>query len=138
MAFDTRRESTAALPLPRFNDWHESGLPAAHFAVSTMDDCGRLAERSALRHLGWHCGQAIDFVVVDGTVVISRCQRSRYVLAERDYLRIPADVRACARINRDDRLLLVAICELGTLLIYTPAQAVAALKEFSPLAWRQL
>lgn len=133
----TPQESTIALPLPRFNDEHESTLPAAHVAVSTFDSCGKVADRSALRYIDWRCGQHITFIIADGVVKITEKQGGKYVIEQHGYLRLPAEIRTCARINRRDRLLLLAIREFRTLLIYPSVQAVAALRSFTPLVWQQ-
>ena len=131
----THQERTAALPLPQLDDRPKSPLPAVHVAVSTMDSCGRVADRSALRYLGWRSGTRIDFAILDGIVTVTEQQSGPYALAEHDYLRMPAEVRTCARIDCHDRLFLLAVGERGALLIYPTVQLITALRSFTPELW---
>ena len=125
--------AVAALPLPQFNEGYGSAFPAAHIAVSTLDNCGKLADRSALRHLGWDSGQHVSLTIAEGIVGVAEKRDSKHVIERHGYLRLPAEIRTCARINHRDRLLLIAIRDLRVLLVFPPGQVVAALRPFIPL-----
>jgi hypothetical protein len=125
------------LPLPRVDSVGGPTTPAAHMAVSTMDSFGRLADRSSLRHLGWNSGQRVGFTIVNAVVVVSGSANGPDAISDRGYLRLPAQVRHCARIERSDRLLLAAIREFGMLAIFPPSAASAALWAFDPTVWTQ-
>ncbi len=131
------RETVTALPLPQFNDTRDPTADTPHVAVSTLDYSGKVADRSALRHLGWSYGQHITLVITDGVVKITEKRGGEYVIAAYGYLRLPAEIRTCARINRHDRIVLIAIRESRALLIYPPVQAAAALRSFTPSVWQQ-
>lgn len=128
------RDDTA-LPLPRFPDQRGFSSVATHLASSTMDDRGRLANRSAVRSLGWHRGQTIDFTVADGVITVAEQEDSPRAIGVHDFLRIPFEVRICARIDRRDRVLLVAVIDRRVLMIYSSAQVLAALRSCSPQGW---
>ncbi|WP_327096021.1 hypothetical protein OIE68_39715 [Nocardia vinacea] len=102
-----------------------------------MDNFGRLADRSSLRHLEWHSGQRVGFTIVNAVVVVFDNANGPDVISDRGYLRLPAQVRHCARIEHSDRLLLAAIPEFGGLAIFPPAAASAALWAFDPTVWTQ-
>lgn len=131
------REAPAALPLPQFNDEHEPTADAPHVAVSTLDHSGKVADRSALRHLGWCHGQRITMVITEGIVKIAEKSDGGQLIAAHGYLRLPAEIRTGARINRHDRILLIAIRESRALLIYPSMRAATALRSFTPLVWQQ-
>ncbi|MEV3961511.1 hypothetical protein AB0M34_11525 [Nocardia sp. NPDC050193] len=131
------RETAAALPLPQFNDERDPAADAPHVAVSTLDYSGKVSDRSALRHLGWCYGQDIALVIAEGVVKITEKRGGGHAITAHGYLRLPAEIRTCARINRHDRILLIAIRESQALLIYPPLQAAAALRSFTPSVWQQ-
>ncbi|WP_146097744.1 hypothetical protein [Nocardia nova] len=124
------------IPLPQFDDEHGSIYPSIHIAVSTLDNCGKVADRSANKYLGWRCGKRIKLTIVDGIVKVTETRRGRNAIAKGDYLRIPSETRTCARINRGDRLLLIAIREPRALLIYPSAQVFAAIRPSISLVWQ--
>ena len=131
------RGASTMLPMPKLQEDSERDFPSAHIAVSTLDNCGKVADRSALRYLGWRSGQHITFVVVEGMIKITEALHGRNAIAKHGYLRIPSDMRICARLDQQDRLFLIAIREYRLLLICPSSWAFAAIRPSIPLVWRQ-
>lgn len=113
----------AGLPLPRLISC--AGRVEVFFASTKVDNRGRLADRSAVRELGWRPGTAVTFAVGDGLQIVASPGRGRATITAEGHLRLPAEVRHLGRVRPGDRLLVVIPPEHDRLVVY-PATAVAA------------
>jgi hypothetical protein len=111
------RPTARGLPVARLISPIQHSL--THYAVTTMDIWGRLADRSSLRVLQWRPGRPVTISIVDGAVVVAACHRlGRSSITRQGHLRLPASVRHQCRLDAGDRLLLVACPDRGLLLAY--------------------
>ncbi len=117
------------LPVPAIAAMDRADRPRLHLAVSTLDQWGRVADRSTLRSLSWTPGHPVAFETCRSGLVIVRgsASGSSYQVDSRGYLRLPAEFRHGARIELDDRLLLAASEQPRLLLVYPPDLACRAL-----------
>lgn len=100
------------------------------FVMTAMDHRGRLAERSALKHLGWQPGTPISIRIVDSCVLLIQAGQGAHSVTGQGYLRIPSSVRHACRLTAGARLLLVACAEHDVLAAYTATAIDAMLLAF--------
>jgi hypothetical protein len=106
-------------------------LSAFHYAITTVDGSGRLAEINITRHLSWSPGQRIKYLPVDGLVIAVTAANGTSKVTGRGYLRLPATIRHYLRAQSGDRLFLAACPDLGKgFLVIYPMAAVDALLHF--------
>ncbi len=132
---DDQDSASSPLPLPPIPDLPELGMSYAYIAVASVDADGRLSDRSSLKHLGWKQGLRLTISVLDGIVVLAHAATGSYAVGDREYLRLPAQIRRCARIENHDRVLLAASRNLRTLAVYSPAAVRNALWSFDSRPW---
>ncbi|WP_203919735.1 hypothetical protein [Rugosimonospora africana] len=89
---------------------------AARYAVTSVDDDGRLADRSILTFLGWAPGQPIDLAIEPGPIVDVRLNGNT-AINSRGFLRIPLPLRRRCGIAPRDRVLVAAYQRPQELLI---------------------
>ena len=117
---------------------HPRGLPVAqlpartrssssYYAVTTVDNRGRLADRSPLRVLGWPAETPISITVVQALIVIVARDGGTEAITRQGHLRLPAAVRHRCRLDPGARLLLAAWPERDLLLACTAAALDAVL-----------
>ncbi|WP_422733089.1 hypothetical protein ACN26Y_18050 [Micromonospora sp. WMMD558] len=75
--------------------------------VTPVDRDGRLADRSALKLMGWAAGQAVELTIEPGPIVVARTGRTVRI-NPRGHLRLPLTVRRRCRIAAGNRVLVVA------------------------------
>jgi hypothetical protein len=120
----------SAIARPRQPTRRDSGLPVAqlslpvqpssnHYLVTTVDDRGRLADRSALRLLAWEPGSVLRFTVLHGAIMVSPAPDGIRSVTRQGHLRLPAPVRRACDISRGDRLLVLASRDQKLLVVYT-------------------
>lgn len=98
-----------------------------YYAVTTIDDRGRLADRSSLRILGWLPESSISIRVVQGVViVVTRC-RGPESITRQGHIRLPASVRHFCRLAPGARLLVAACPDHDLLAAYTTSALDAML-----------
>jgi hypothetical protein len=93
--------------------------PSLYFALTPIDDRGRLAERSPIRTLGWPPGQPITISVLQETVVVISQPTGAESITRQGHLRLPAHVRHLCRLTPGTRLLMAAGPGPGILVGYT-------------------
>lgn len=103
--------------------------PSHHCVLTSIDDRGRLADRSLIRALGWLPGQPITISIVQLRVVVISQPNGTERITRQGYLRLPAHTRHVCRITSGDRLLIAAALTTGVLTAYSmPSLELALLK----------
>ena len=142
---DQRREQVvpALVPTRRSPRTQRAGLPIAPlvnlarktsmcYALTTLDNCGRLADRSLVRGLRWEPGHRIEITAVPqaAMIIVSGIGGSDAINGQ-GHLQLPVAVRRSCNLETGDRVLLAADRERGAVLAYTMAALDAMI-----LAWR--
>ncbi len=125
-AAGVRRRPTG-LPLPELVP--SAGCEDVFFVSTRIDNRGRLADRSAIRGLGWQPETPVFFGVGGGALVIVSPGQGHYAITRQGYLRLPAEVRHRCRVTAGSGLLVVIPPERDRLLVYTAAAVTAALSQ---------
>ncbi len=86
-----------------------------------MDCRGRLADRAALRALGWQAGTRLDIRAIGGLLVIHADPLGRSRVTGAGHLRLPAPVRHRYGLRGGDRVLLAADPARSRLVLHPPA-----------------
>lgn len=105
------------LPLPQV---HASSGSRPRFSSTTMDDRGRLADRTMVRSLGWGPRTAVTVTVLPDAGIVIVEAGGATMLTSGGFLRLSANNRHACRLRPGDRLLLVACPAERFLLAYTP------------------
>jgi hypothetical protein len=111
-----------------------SGLPVARlleparasvmwYSVTTVDDRGRMSDRSPIRLLAWRAGQRIRVVAIHRILLLSTSPSGTAYVTQQRHLRIPLGIRRGCRIAPGARLLAAACREHNLLALY-PATVV--------------
>ncbi|MFX0577109.1 AbrB/MazE/SpoVT family DNA-binding domain-containing protein [Nocardia nepalensis] len=106
-------------------------------AAGTIDDHGRVSDRSALKHLAWYAGQALGFEGDDQFVVVRWLRQGRWSVGRSGYLLIPAAFRHRCNLDPGDRVLLAASRDNDLLVVVPPAVMAAALWAYRPQTWQK-
>ena len=94
-------------------------VSSAYYAVSTIDDRSRLADRSPLRILHWAPGLPITLLVLPGAIVVAAQPGGRETVTGHGHLRLPAGLRHALKLKPGDTLLVAAHPDRGLLVAYT-------------------
>lgn len=114
----------------------DNPIGALHCASTTINDHGRLSDRSSLKALGWAPGQFVSFHG-DHRVVVARCARqSRWAVGRTGYLRIPSANRHRCNLNPGDRALIAADLTRDILVVLPIAIVATALWNYLPDPWQ--
>jgi hypothetical protein len=105
--------------LPMASRVSSARVSSAYYAVSTIDDRGRLADRSPLRILHWAPGLPITLLVLPGAIVVAAQVGGREAVTGHGYLRLPAGLRHALKLKPGDTLLVAAHPDRGLLVAYT-------------------
>jgi hypothetical protein len=136
------RAVPALIPARQARETHSTGLPVARlmsarrvsslcYALTRVDDRGRLADRSLLRDLRWGPGHPIELTVVPGpAVLVAPVTGGRHAINRQGHLRLPASIRHSCGLVPGDRLLMAADREQQIVVAYTIAALDAII-----LAW---
>ena len=105
-------------PLVELFDTQANG--PRYCAVTTVNERGRVADRTPLKALGWEAGTPVTIAMIPsaGVIVVRRGGTGAVTL--QGHLRLPADIRHGCRIRGGDRLLVVAHPAEHVLVAYTP------------------
>ncbi|MFE9328383.1 hypothetical protein ACIHDR_46545 [Nocardia sp. NPDC052278] len=114
----------------------EAPIPTLYCSVTTIDNRGRLAARSAVQVLGWVPGQLLS-MDVEHCVVKVRRSRDGQLLHQRGFLILPSDVRNKCRLYAGDRVLIAVSLADEVLVVYPPRMLTAALWAYFPDPWQQ-
>jgi hypothetical protein len=98
-----------------------------YYAVTTIDDRGRLADRSPLRILGWLPESSISINVLQGAVIVVTRSRGPGTITRQGHVRLPASVRHSCRLTPGARLLVAACPDHDLLAAYTTSTLEAML-----------
>lgn len=113
----------------------ETPIGLAHCATATIDQRGRVSDRSAIRKLDWHPGQPVTIQHQDQLAVVDPASDGRWAVGPTGYIHLPANVRHACGMQPGDRLLLVASLTLQRLVVYTTPLVAAAISQFRPNPW---
>lgn len=114
----------------------DSPLSDLHCAGATIDDHGRLSNRSTVRALGWEPGQHVVFGGDHRMIVVGCARQSRSSVSRTGYLRVPAASRHRCNVNPGDRFLLAADTDRDLLAVVPSAVLGAALWAHLSDIWR--
>lgn len=106
------------LPLPGLIERHTS---SAVYGLATLDDRGRLAERTVIRALSWPVRQRLALRETAGLLLLSAAADGVLEVTGQGHLRLPALLRHRYDLQAGDRLLLAADTRARRLIIYPPA-----------------
>ncbi|GAB1690687.1 AbrB/MazE/SpoVT family DNA-binding domain-containing protein [Krasilnikovia sp. M28-CT-15] len=109
----------APLPLVEFLDTSTDN-GTRYRTVSTIDDKGRLCDRTPLKTLDWHPGTPVCISANPTAGIIAVSLGGHDTIDTRGRLRLPADLRHACRLSTGDRLLVVAHPAEGVLVAYLP------------------
>lgn len=114
----------------------DNPIGALHCASTTINDHGRLSDRSSLKALRWAPGQFVSFDG-DHRIVVARCARqSRWAVGRAGYLRIPSANRHRCNLNPGDRALIAADLSRDILVVLPIAVVATALWNYLSDAWQ--
>lgn len=110
------RASAAALPLAALL----APIPDEPlvFSLCRVDSTGRVCDRTVLRKLGWKPGDALTVTTDSGAVLLRRDLHGAFALPAYQRIQIPTLPRARFRIRPGDMMLLTAIPDSDTLVVY--------------------
>jgi hypothetical protein len=91
------------------------------YRVAAVDRCGRLAERSVMRALGWSPAVRLDIAEATGTLIVRADQTGAFRTTGHGHLALPARVRRWCGLRVGDRVLLAANPMRQELLVCPPA-----------------
>lgn len=114
----------------------EAPIATLYCLVTTIDNRGRLAARSAVRVLGWAPGQPLS-MDVERSVVKVRRSCDGQPLQQRRFLILPSDIRNKCRLYAGDRVLIAVSLADEVLVVYPPRMLTAALWAYFPDPWQQ-
>jgi len=100
---------------------------APYCSITTLDDSGRLADRSTVRLLGWKPGDRLDIAVHAGIGRVVAADGGRLTVAARGYVRIPAAAQRQLGVACSDRVLVMVQPDQDLLLVYPMATVTSLL-----------
>ncbi|GAA2397134.1 AbrB/MazE/SpoVT family DNA-binding domain-containing protein [Dactylosporangium salmoneum] len=113
-----------ALPMPALPELSQADV--GYWLITTLDDAGRLANRSPVRALGWTAGQRLQASVHPAIGYVSRADTGPLAVAARGHVRLPAAMRHRLGLACGDRVLVAVRLEQDALVVY-PLPIVASL-----------
>lgn len=123
------RPRTSGLPVARLLPCvHDSGM---YFAVTKIDNRGRLADRSPIRVLGWSPNRSVTISVFNGLFIVVSRSHGPNTITRQGHLRLPADVRHSCRLAPGAQLLVAACPERDLLAAYTASALEAMLSAYT-------
>lgn len=110
--------------------WFQRGLPLAklldkaersstYYVTTTVNDRGRLADRSALCLMKWSAFQRVEYSVEREVIVVTKSQAGGFAVTGQGHLLLPAGIRLAAGIVAKDRLLIAAEERAAQILLFT-------------------
>lgn len=102
--------------------------PAVVYRIAAVDKCGRLAERTVMRALGWAPGLTLDIAEAGRTLIVRADPAGAFrTTSSHGHLILPARVRSWCGLRVGDRVLLAADPDKQELLVCPPAALDAML-----------
>lgn len=108
----------AGLPMLDLLDNRADG--ARYWAVTAINDRGRLADRTPLKVLGWNAGTPVTISPIPEHGIVRVHRTGPDAVTRQGFLRLPASVRYACRIFSWERLLVMANAANDVLVLYTP------------------
>jgi hypothetical protein len=90
-----------------------------YFTVTTIDNRGRLADRSPLRILGWLPLSRVSISTVKGKLIVVTRSDGPDSITRQGHLRLPAPIRHTCRLEPSAQLLVAAFPDRGLLAAYS-------------------
>jgi hypothetical protein len=104
------------LPLPQLLPLPRAG--SLRYSLGRIDLSGRVSARSLLGELGWHAGQALQFAVVENTVVAHLDPTGSFLVPDALVVVLPAAIRRRCGYLAGEQVLLVADPAHGVLVVH--------------------
>ncbi|MCA1190010.1 MULTISPECIES: hypothetical protein [unclassified Saccharopolyspora] len=90
------------------------------YRIASIDQRGRIAERSVVQALGWCPGERLQFGLISESVIaVLPDPAGMFSLARRHHIPLPVTARRWCHLQTADRVLLAAAPQHGRLVIYT-------------------
>jgi hypothetical protein len=106
------------------------------YALSVVDNSGRIADRSIVRMLGWVPGTRLEVHERAGLIVVYPAADGVHCISERAFLKLPLTVRRWCRIHPGDRVLVAAHAATGVLVVHPPTRLHSLLADAHAAALR--
>jgi bifunctional DNA-binding transcriptional regulator/antitoxin component of YhaV-PrlF toxin-antitoxin module len=107
-----------ALPLVTLLNLTSNG--SMYCCVTTVDDRGRLADRTPLRVLGWEPSTPTTIAMIPSVGIIVVRLDGPDAITRQGHLRLPANIRHGCRLAGGERLLVMVHPDQDVLVAYTP------------------
>jgi AbrB family looped-hinge helix DNA binding protein len=91
------------------------------YAVSGVDQRGRIGDTSTIQALGWRPGCEVGLSLLPGAAAASVSRGGRDRIGAQGRLSLPVPVRRCLRLRPGDRVLLAADMDRELIIVYTDA-----------------
>lgn len=112
-----RSPRIAGLPVPQIPERvHRS---SSRYAFTTVDDRGRLGDRSLVRVLNWPPGTSLKPTVVNDQVIVLSRSAGTAMVTKLGHVRIPAAIRHRCQLHGGDSLLLTISADHDLLVVCT-------------------
>lgn len=113
----TRSPRIAGLPVPSLPT--QVQRTSSRFAFTTIDDRGRLGDRSLVRALNWQPGASLRPTVLDEQFIVLSRSAGTALVTKLGHVRLPAAIRHRCQLRAGDGLLLAASVGLDFLVVCT-------------------
>ncbi|RAS58961.1 hypothetical protein C8D87_11614 [Lentzea atacamensis] len=114
---EMRSPRIAGLPVPRPPERVQRS--SSRYAFTTIDDRGRLGDRSLIRLLNWRPGTSLKPTVLDGQVIVLSRSAGTAMVTKLGHVRIPAAIRHLCQLRAGDGLLLATSAAHDLLIVCT-------------------
>jgi hypothetical protein len=94
---------------------------AVVYGVAAVDCRGRIADRLVTGALGWAPGMRLSIREDRGLILLAGDERGVFSLTPQGHIRLPVGVRRWCALAAGDRVLLVAVPQQGSLVVFPPA-----------------
>jgi hypothetical protein len=105
-------------PLPLIALFEADVDRSRYLATTTIDDRGRLADRTPLKVLGWEPGRSLTIATLPEPGIVVVRGDGPNAVTRQGHLRLPAEVRRGCRLAGGDRLLVAAHPDHDVLVAY--------------------
>ena len=112
-----RSSRVAGLPVPRLPG--RVRRSSSRYAFTTVDDRGRLGDRSLIRALNWFPGTSLKPIVLNDEVIVLSRSAGTAAVTKQGHVRIPAAIRHRCQLRAGDRLLLTTSDDHDLLVVCT-------------------
>ena len=127
---NSRASSTVARVLPLARLAPGDRQATAVYGLATVDDRGRIADRTVIASMGWSAGARLSISEDAGLVILTADPRGVFALTRQGHIRLPVGVRRWCALAAGDRVLLVAEPDRDTVVVYPPAALDAMVRQF--------